>query len=71
MLVRLRGGASPSAVLDAARAAGTVTHFSLERPTLADLFRAVAVGRVSGPREAVALVARREVTRAGAREVAS
>ena len=27
-------------VLDAARAAGTVTHFSLERPSLTDLFRA-------------------------------
>ena len=26
-------------LLDAARAAGTVTHFSLERPTLSDLFR--------------------------------
>jgi ABC-2 type transport system ATP-binding protein len=26
-------------VLDAARAAGPVTHFSLERPTLAELFR--------------------------------
>jgi hypothetical protein len=26
-------------VLDAARAAGSVTYFSLERPTLADLFR--------------------------------
>jgi ABC-2 type transport system ATP-binding protein len=31
--------ASPEAVLDAARAAGTVTYFSLERPTLTDLFR--------------------------------
>jgi ABC-2 type transport system ATP-binding protein len=31
--------ASPGAVLDAARAAGTVTYFSLERPTLTDLFR--------------------------------
>jgi hypothetical protein len=28
-------------VLDAARSAGTVTHFSVERPTLADLFRQV------------------------------
>ena len=36
---RLRDGATPDAVLDAARAAGTVTHFSLERPTLTDLFR--------------------------------
>ena len=32
---------SPDAVLDAARAAGTVTHFSLVRPTLTDLFRRV------------------------------
>jgi ABC-2 type transport system ATP-binding protein len=31
--------ASPDAVLDAARAAGSVTYFSLERPTLTDLFR--------------------------------
>ena len=30
---------TPDAVLDAARAAGSVTHFSLERPTLTDLFR--------------------------------
>ena len=35
-----RPGGDPDAVLDAARAAGTVTHFSLERPSLADLFRA-------------------------------
>jgi hypothetical protein len=28
-------------VLDAARAAGTVVHFSLDRPTLTDLFREV------------------------------
>ena len=40
LLVRLSPGASPEAVLDAARAAGTVTHFSLERPSLTDLFRA-------------------------------
>jgi ABC-2 type transport system ATP-binding protein len=40
LLVRLDAGAHPDAVLDAARAAGTVTHFSLERPSLADLFRA-------------------------------
>jgi ABC-2 type transport system ATP-binding protein len=40
LLVRLDRGAHPDAVLDAARAAGTVTHFSLERPSLADLFRA-------------------------------
>ncbi len=40
VLVRLEGG-DPEAVLDAARAAGSVTHFSVERPTLADLFRQV------------------------------
>jgi ABC-2 type transport system ATP-binding protein len=40
LLVRLAPGAAPDAVLDAARAAGTVTHFSLERPSLAELFRA-------------------------------
>jgi ABC-2 type transport system ATP-binding protein len=40
LLVRLAPGARPDAILDAARAAGTVTHFSLERPTLTDLFRA-------------------------------
>jgi ABC-2 type transport system ATP-binding protein len=39
LLVALRDGAGPEAVLDAARAAGTVTHFALERPTLSDLFR--------------------------------
>jgi len=38
--VRLANGGDPERVLDAARAAGTVTHFSLERPTLTDLFRA-------------------------------
>jgi len=41
--VRWRGreiDADPDHVLDAARSAGTVTHFSLERPTLSDLFRA-------------------------------
>jgi ABC-2 type transport system ATP-binding protein len=41
VLLRLEPGADLDAVLDAARAAGKVTHFSLERPTLADLFRAV------------------------------
>jgi ABC-2 type transport system ATP-binding protein len=39
VLVALHDGVAPDAVLDAARAAGTVTYFSLERPTLADLFR--------------------------------
>jgi ABC-2 type transport system ATP-binding protein len=32
-------GLGPDAVLDAARAAGSVTYFALERPTLSDLFR--------------------------------
>ncbi len=41
VVVALRDGTSPDAVLDAARAAGTVTHFSLVRPTLTDLFRRV------------------------------
>jgi ABC-2 type transport system ATP-binding protein len=40
LLVGLADGASPDALLDAARAAGSVEHFSLERPTLTDLFRA-------------------------------
>jgi ABC-2 type transport system ATP-binding protein len=39
LVVALRDGATPDDVLDAARAAGSVTHFSLERPTLTDLFR--------------------------------
>jgi ABC-2 type transport system ATP-binding protein len=39
LVVALSDGATPDDVLDAARAAGTVTHFSLERPTLTDLFR--------------------------------
>jgi ABC-2 type transport system ATP-binding protein len=40
LLVRLSGDGRPDALLDAARAAGTVTYFSLERPSLTDLFRA-------------------------------
>jgi ABC-2 type transport system ATP-binding protein len=40
VLVGLAAGLPPDRLLDAARAAGTVTHFSLERPSLADLFRA-------------------------------
>jgi ABC-2 type transport system ATP-binding protein len=38
-LVVLGDGVTPEAVLDAARAAGPVTYFSIERPTLTDLFR--------------------------------
>jgi ABC-2 type transport system ATP-binding protein len=37
--LELGDGLTPDAVLDAARAAGSVTHFSLERPTLTELFR--------------------------------
>ena len=44
VLVALRDGAGPEAVLDAARGAGTVTHFALERPTLAELFRKAVAG---------------------------
>jgi ABC-2 type transport system ATP-binding protein len=39
LLLALSDGATPEDVLDAARRAGPVTHFSLERPTLTDLFR--------------------------------
>jgi ABC-2 type transport system ATP-binding protein len=39
VLVALDDGVGPDAVLDAARRAGTVTYFALERPSLADLFR--------------------------------
>jgi ABC-2 type transport system ATP-binding protein len=37
-------GLPPDAVLDAARRAGTVSLFALERPTLADLFREAVAG---------------------------
>jgi ABC-2 type transport system ATP-binding protein len=43
LIVRLDDGADPDRVLDAARAAGTVVHFSLHRPTLTELFREVVV----------------------------
>jgi ABC-2 type transport system ATP-binding protein len=46
----LVSGAEPEAVLDAARAAGRVTYFALERPTLAELFREA----VATPAEAAA-----------------
>ncbi len=39
LLLELDEHADPQAVLDAARAAGPVTHFSSVRPTLSDLFR--------------------------------
>ena len=41
VLLALADHERPDAVLDAARALGTVTHFSVERPTLTQLFRAV------------------------------
>jgi ABC-2 type transport system ATP-binding protein len=43
VLVALQDGAGPEAVLDAARAVGTVTHFAVERPTLSELFRKAVV----------------------------
>jgi ABC-2 type transport system ATP-binding protein len=36
---KLSPAADPERILDAARAAGTVTHFAEQRPTLAELFR--------------------------------
>ncbi len=39
VLVALDDGIGPDALLDAARDAGSVTYFALERPTLSDLFR--------------------------------
>jgi ABC-2 type transport system ATP-binding protein len=45
LLVRLADGAEPERVLDAARAVGTVVHFSLDQPTLTDLFREVVAPR--------------------------
>jgi ABC-2 type transport system ATP-binding protein len=39
IVLALRDGTTPDAVLDAARTAGSVTLFSLERPTLTELFR--------------------------------
>jgi ABC-2 type transport system ATP-binding protein len=38
-VVELPEDVAPDAVLDAARRAGSVTHFSLERPSLAELYR--------------------------------
>jgi ABC-2 type transport system ATP-binding protein len=38
-VVELGDGARPDAVLDAARAVGTIVHFSVDRPTLAELYR--------------------------------
>jgi ABC-2 type transport system ATP-binding protein len=39
VVLELPDDVGSDAVLDAARAAGSVTHFSLERPTLTELFR--------------------------------
>ena len=41
---RLDEGADPQRILDAGRAAGTVTHFDQLQPTLAELFREVVAG---------------------------
>jgi len=41
LLLHLRDDGDPDRLLDAARAAGRVTHFSFERPTLSQLFRRV------------------------------
>jgi ABC-2 type transport system ATP-binding protein len=38
-IVELSDGARPDDILDAARAAGTVVHFSVHRPSLAELYR--------------------------------
>ena len=43
-VLALLDGTSADALLDAARAAGTVTHFELVRPTLAETFREVVPG---------------------------
>jgi ABC-2 type transport system ATP-binding protein len=43
LIVRLADGTGPERVLDAARAAGPVVHFSLHRPTLTELFREVVI----------------------------
>jgi ABC-2 type transport system ATP-binding protein len=40
-IVELDDGVRESDVLDAARAAGEVRHFSVVRPSLADIFRTV------------------------------
>jgi ABC-type uncharacterized transport system ATPase subunit len=38
-VLELDEGTAPEAVLDMARSAGSITHFSLPRPTLTELFR--------------------------------
>ena len=50
IVLGLSDGMTPDSVLDAARAAGTLTLFSLERPTLTELFReAVAASADEAP----------------------
>jgi len=44
VVLELGGGADPADVLDGARSGGPVTHFSLEQPTLAELFREAVAG---------------------------
>jgi ABC-2 type transport system ATP-binding protein len=41
---KLAAGADPQRILDAARRAGTVTHFAEQQPTLAELFRELVSG---------------------------
>lgn len=43
-LLELGNGVSPDSVLDHARRCGSVTHFELVRPTLAEIFREVVPG---------------------------
>ena len=43
-VLELDDGVGPDAVLDAARRIGSVTHFELVRPTLAEIFREVVPG---------------------------
>jgi ABC-2 type transport system ATP-binding protein len=59
VLLALHDGAGPDAVLDAARAAGTVTHFSLERPTLTELFREAVASEAVTSAEAKPVASRR------------
>jgi len=44
LVLELGDGVSPDSVLDHARRAGSVTHFELVRPTLAEIFREVVPG---------------------------
>jgi ABC-2 type transport system ATP-binding protein len=53
LLVALADDADPQALLERARATGPVTHFSVVRPTLAELFREVVGDEDEAAREAV------------------